>query len=468
MIMFVIVLFYIFIRYKCYKKIVYNISAAFIAVSSFFLLKFVVQEGIGTSEFQLFHFFSAVVQGRNQELSWLLTLILFIIIYFSWSITFIILESINLKTIGNGNFIDNFKSKKTIKIEIVILLCIAGILPGMILKIHGGSANYFSELQKCVSIILLLSLIISGDFAHIDIRRIIKKPFKVLTVIIIIILVSGIIYNFYTEFKSFYDDYRYNKEEYKIIKNNDIEDELALYRVRLIEVLLELDNLSIREKRDSLLYIPVDNTEFWDLKIMPKSLSVPLLVPAVSGIAMIYGLPDEGLIYVKQWGYSVYKTTSKRAMDKGVEELFYEIRQKGYKNLILLDYKNGEFLKDFIDESNIEQYEGKIYKLFRKLYYYSFGESVKFEKLHNIVTGLRDEEMTISEVIPKIILDDESLINLKDNKDFIEFLYLVLLDREPDEKGLYHWISEIENGRTRKEIINFFLNSPEFIQNINI
>jgi len=476
MVIFVVVLFYVFLRCAYYRKLLYNFSAIFVAISTFFSLKITGQIGsIGseTSEFQLFHFFKVVIQRRNEELIWPVTLILFVFIYFFWSIIFIVLETVSLKTTDKINFIDNFKKKRTLRIEIVLLICMAGLLPGIVLKIGGGSANYFSELQRWLSIILLLSMVESGNFINIniDVRKITKKLLKVTVIIVVIILILSIIYNFFIEFKSFYNDYKQNKMEYNLIINNNITNGLTSYRVKLLKVLLELDKLSINEKRNSLLYIPVDNTEFWDLKIFSKSLSAPLLVPAVSGIAMIYGLPDEGLIYTKNFGYSVYTTTSKEVMDKSVEELFYEIKQKGYKNLILLDYKNGEFSVDFINETinetNIEKYESYVYKLFRRLYQYSFGEHIEFEKLHGIVQSLRNKELTISEIIPEIILDGNSLINVKDNEEFVELLYLILLDRKADEKGLKHWLSEIEKGKTREEIINCFINSPEFTQKID-
>ncbi|MFA5014525.1 MAG: DUF4214 domain-containing protein [Actinomycetota bacterium] len=367
-----------------------------------------------------------------------------------------------MKNASSDTFIDNLKKQKTIKIEIVLLLCIAGVMPGIILKMTGGGAQYFSELQKWVSIILLLSLFSSNNLINFDIRKIIKKPIKILAIVIIIILTSSIIYNFITEFKSFYDDYKHNKKEYNLIIKNNIEDDLVMYRAKLIKILQELDNLLIYEKRNSLIYIPVDNNEFWDLKILPKNYVVPLLVPAISGIAMIYGLPDEGLVTNKDFGYSVYKMTSKRAMDKEVDELFFEIKQKGFKNLIILDYGNGEFSINFIDDSNIENYTGRVYKLFERLYYYSFGKNIEFEELYNIIKNLSDNQ-AILKVIPAIIFDDESLFITKNNKEFIESLYLTLLDREVEESGIQHWLLEIEKGNTRENISDSILNSPEFI-----
>ena len=35
--------------------------------------------------------------------------------------------------------------------------------------------------------------------------------------------------------------------------------------------------------------------------------------------------------------------------------------------------------------TNIEEYESKIYKLFRRLYYHCFGEYIEFEELYNVI-----------------------------------------------------------------------------------
>ncbi|MEA2016444.1 MAG: DUF4214 domain-containing protein, partial [Actinomycetota bacterium] len=466
MVIFVIILFYLFIRYECYKEVIYNISAVLILAVTFLSLKITTQTGINTSEFELFHFFNVVIQKRNESLIWPVTLIFFIILYFFWSIMFIALEKMNLKINGSGSLIENFKKKRTVKMEVVMLLCAAGIIPGLFLKIAGGSANYFSELQKWVSIILILAMAASGSFIKIDMRRITRNLTKFLVILLIIILLSAIIYNCYIEFKSFYDDYSRNKEEYSNIINGGIGDELTLYRAELLEALMELDELTISQKSDSLIYIPVDNEMFWSLKMYPKSLSVPLLVPAVSGIAMIYGLPDEGLIYTKSFGYSLYRTTSKEVMDKSVEELYFEIKRKGYKNLILLDYDNREFSVDFISESNIEEYESYIYGLFRRLSRYCSGEDIGFETIYGVVESLKSNQIPVADIVPEIILDEKSLVSSLDDRKFIESLYLILLDREADENGLKHWLSEIESGRNRRDIIDCFIESNEFEKKI--
>ncbi len=463
MTIFVIVFFYLFIRYGCYKKLIYNISTALTVIFAFLSLIITAQTRMETSGFELFHFFNVVIQKRNESLIWPVTLIFFIILYFFWSILFIVLENINLRNKASS-LVTSFKEKLTVKMEVVIILCIAGIIPGIFLKIAGGGANYFSELQRWASIILLLAMAASGDFikVNVDIRKITGNLRKFLVIILLIILLSGIFYNFYVEFESFYGDYSRNIAEYRSIISGSLKDDITLYRTELLKALLELDKLAISEKSNSLIYIPVDNEEFWNLKILPKTLSVPLMVPAVSGIAMIYGLPDEGLIYTKNFGYSVYRTTSKEAMDKSIEELYFEISQKGYKNLILLDYDNGEFSIDIVNENNVGEYGSYIYKLIKRLSLYCSGEDIGFDEIYDVVESLKSNKVLISDIIPEVILDEKSLVSSMDDKEFIESLYLILLDRNADENGLKHWLSEIENGKTRMDIVESFTNSNEF------
>ena len=49
------------------------------------------------------------------------------------------------------------------------------------------------------------------------------------------------------------------------------------------------------------------------------------------------------------------------------------------------------------------------------------------------------------------------------NTDFVTALYQGLLDREPDEGGLEHHVSALDNNhRTAADLVRVFLGSPEF------
>lgn len=49
-----------------------------------------------------------------------------------------------------------------------------------------------------------------------------------------------------------------------------------------------------------------------------------------------------------------------------------------------------------------------------------------------------------------------------DNEEFVNILYRVFFDREPDTQGFANWINALENGATRAEVVNGFTGSTEW------
>lgn len=113
-------------------------------------------------------------------------------------------------------------------------------------------------------------------------------------------------------------------------------DKLKLHeRYKLIEKLRELSQLPISKKRKTLIYIPKSNELFW--KSLKRCKSIPFLAPAISGIAMLAGLPDvecETLYY----GYAVYKDSSGIDVCRGeAETICRQAVSKGFSEVIILD-----------------------------------------------------------------------------------------------------------------------------------
>jgi hypothetical protein len=458
MIVFVAILGYIFIRYNLFKKITYIISIISVTLSGFLTLKILSGTGFINYGIDFFHFFKVVVMGRNKELIWPITLIMFIFIYFFWAIIFIILKIIDLKKNGSGSFKIDFKLKKTISIEIVILTSIVGILPGIFFKFHGGSASYFSDIQRWLSIILLLSFFIDKGYFK---QKFLATAKKSLTIFFIFVMFISFLFNFYTETKSFLEDYLKNKTEFARISENQFNNDIEEYRKILINKLLELDKLPISLKSKTLIYIPASNTIFWELKFFSKSLSVPLMVPAISGIAMIDGLPARSQVYVLNFGYSSYKQFEEIKYNKSVEEIFFKTRTLGFENLIILNFQDKSIDTTYINESNISGYMGEISKLIERLNLYLNNEELSFMKIYNIVNIIKENPESFPEYIKDMVFKNE-LILKESNTEFITSLYRILLDREPDKAGLDFWVLKLDKGETKNQIFDKFIQSGEF------
>ena len=48
------------------------------------------------------------------------------------------------------------------------------------------------------------------------------------------------------------------------------------------------------------------------------------------------------------------------------------------------------------------------------------------------------------------------------NREFVTICYQTYLDREPDQAGLNAWVKLLDQGRSADEILDGFINSPEF------
>lgn len=109
------------------------------------------------------------------------------------------------------------------------------------------------------------------------------------------------------------------------------------------QAILELDHLSrlpLEEKRQTLLYIP-EKSLYWDGW---ATWSAPFVGPAITGMAMIEGLPkaefDTGLYVTKTYGYGDYAARAKTPDgDKSVTNLHLKAKTLGFPSLVIFGIK---------------------------------------------------------------------------------------------------------------------------------
>jgi hypothetical protein len=125
---------------------------------------------------------------------------------------------------------------------------------------------------------------------------------------------------------------------------------------RILTILGSLDEMSLAEKRQSLLFIPKSTKSFWNLlhgPYWPKD--DPLIAPALSGIAMIDGL------YIPtaddRWmghGYQHYSRSEALRPQPPLDQYLPTLRQRcarmGFSQLIVID-------KDSAGTPTLHKYE---------------------------------------------------------------------------------------------------------------
>ncbi len=74
-----------------------------------------------------------------------------------WSWVFILLKTHELGLTKLGSLKDAIISNKIVDVECVVVVSLTGLLPGLLMAIPGGSAAYFSDFQKWLSICLIMA-----------------------------------------------------------------------------------------------------------------------------------------------------------------------------------------------------------------------------------------------------------------------------------------------------------------------
>lgn len=356
------VLLYLFFRKKYYRKIVYIISVIntlIVSVITFFSVSpsssALYGKGINLSIRNL------IPYGGEDTDIYIFTIIIILTSIFFWSVAFIILKTISLKK-GNSDFLnDNFALYKTLEIEIIIIISLTGILPPLLLNLYQVDSTFY-EIQRWFALIFILGSFTSQELA--DSAKIIiigrgleKRTFSFIKYFLITILTMVLIFN------SFYPMYKFIKftliirqdTRESILKKGN-EREILLAKYKLIDVLEALETMPISEKKKTVVYVPQSNKIYWDhdLYNWNKIFTNPFLVPAVTGIAMIDGMPEFGCD-VTFWGYSYYKPRQ-NSKDYEIKTIYEKALDKGFVNLIIIYSKDYELSVIKINPDNINEF----------------------------------------------------------------------------------------------------------------
>jgi hypothetical protein len=220
-----------------------------------------------------------------------------------------------------------FINRLTLSIEIVIVIGILSFLPGIAFANLEGDAYYFLDFQKWISVSFLLALF--------DYRAKKIKPAMIILVLFLIPLMYVICENGTKKFLAYRSRINHMRE---VVMNAPSEKQ------DVVNILLKLHKLPLSQKRNTLLFIPQNNLAYWGLADKIGCPSVPFIAPALSGIAMIDGLPPvdcggRGNKMLCNNGYDSYqlRTREQTDEDRTSSSLCSKALAKGFKNILRID-----------------------------------------------------------------------------------------------------------------------------------
>lgn len=167
-------------------------------------------------------------------------------------------------------------------LEAGFVFSIICFVPSIFVQLAGGVVIYFLEPQYWLNLVLFLACLI--PFA----TSVNKKTIVCLSLFLLLQTALSLTH-----------------------LSNSLQKDLATIakiepvpgRVAVLEKLYELSHLPLRTRRHTAVFIPQSQKDYWT---MMEPLATPFLVPAITGMPMIDGLPPQGFIGTIYYNYAPY------------------------------------------------------------------------------------------------------------------------------------------------------------------
>ena len=250
------------------------------------------------------------------------------------------------------------RDRRLLDVEVLLLVAVLGFLPGEIVSIHGGSAVYFSDVQRWLALSFIMARTAlwaglrkaawgreptgvgrraSGD-ALVPSRFGSVRLSRILAVFVAAPFVVSLLINL-AQWPL--RDLRANlatRRELAVTPRDS-----TYYPI--VMALRDIAKLPESERKQSLLFIPQSNHQFWSMFTADNRCTfTPLIAPAVASVAMIDGMPAVGCEMTDQYNMTAYHKRERPQLprDMNSETLCERARAKGFKYVIVLEAPGNE------------------------------------------------------------------------------------------------------------------------------
>jgi hypothetical protein len=237
-----------------------------------------------------------------------------------WSLVYIALRLRQEEAHTVGDAAALVRDRRILDVEIVAVVAVAGLLPGLILHIDGGSAFYFSDVQRWLSVGLLLAS--AGTLIP---RLRLTGPAKAAVLILAAPFVVSMARNsvhWTTRMLKANAELRHSlypaADRASILPGIRSLPRLAdsaklasglrgAGNYNTVHGLLELSRLPLRDKKQTAIFVPQGEGKYWTMLKRPGACSFGgFIVPALTGMSMVDGMPPFGCKVSPYYGLSLY------------------------------------------------------------------------------------------------------------------------------------------------------------------
>jgi len=340
------------------------------AVAFLIAYHFVSPQGHGAA-IAPFDFVWSYVQRRRYRA-------LYLPLSLAWLAAAICVGLVARKVLSNG-VRRSLRDTHLIELELIVVTMIASLGPGLLLRIAGGSAFYFIDVQRWVSVLFLipfaieyLSMLTPRSFVFgrpFELRRTLAWLVLGLTVVASIgVMIANTAHRLRIVADTVLSDrsgasfgsWEALIQLPRIGGEGRPEDQR---RLQLLDTFRAIQRLPSLEKQRTVLYIPKTNRAYWDFFSVtaapPLRKAVPFLAQAVAGVAMIDGLPDpDPEVAWTAYGYEAYalprEPQVRSSLEQSRDDVLRKAQRAGFARVIVVqENSDGTGIKEWCIETAI-------------------------------------------------------------------------------------------------------------------
>ena len=284
----------------------------------------------------------------------------FLVFYFFWVWVFLGLRAYQMRLVTLGDVRAALSLRRTLPTELLLFCMLIGLVPYLALRFETGSWNYFTQYQTFVGMALTAAYLPSRPHATAPVAQRSLWAIPVRTVFVAVFAALFCLHLSITVFGSVYG----------LVKTNaELRAELAGYppdawrrmlhslygssrgmispalqpRQEVLSCLQSLGRMPHTQKRNTILYIPKSNREYWGelRQKIPGEGAISFLAPAMTGMAMIAGEPEfDDLTATRRLDYGFWSyplpTRSEPAESITANDLVARAKALGFDQIITI------------------------------------------------------------------------------------------------------------------------------------
>jgi len=352
---------YVVLRQAWFRKLPVMVSFALSFAS--FAVAFLIASSMGNGgdkPIELFSFFKNNVGNT----------IHFLFYYYLYTSLFVFMFLFQNPALGSaGEFWGGLRKNAFLEVELLLFVSIIGLVPGIVMDTTGRNSLYFMDLQRWLSLLMIMAYLPLFAEKVRSFRKFALATRALLAGMALFItfqILENVPRNYYLLVKQAVIDNIYTRNQlldsadlgqeplaietiltgfHQKMHSSQIAKE-SLPRHRLFRELIELGNRPIAEKKQTCVYIPKTNDAYWKIPLY-KRLAIPFIAPALSGIAMIEGVPayfpHDFVGFASDY---TYKDASRTFTD---EEIALVAKEQGFQHLIIIENAEQETIVRELD-----------------------------------------------------------------------------------------------------------------------